>query len=53
MGRRSDYKKLDDLAAWDMDKGCRRIVDQSAPSRRKLRRKLIRAARKRLNRHDI
>ena len=24
MGRRSDYKKLDDLSAWDLDAGCRR-----------------------------
>ena len=46
MGRRSDYKKVDELAAWDLDKGCRRIVNQSTPARRRLRDKLRRQARK-------
>lgn len=50
MGKRSDYKKVDELAAWDLDKGCRRIVDQSTPARRRLRDKLKRQARKRINR---
>lgn len=50
MGRRSDYKKDDNLAAWDMDKGCRRIVNQSTPARRRLRDKLRRMARKRIAR---
>ena len=34
MGRRSDYKRHDELSAWDLDKGCRSIVDQSTPARR-------------------
>lgn len=50
MGRRSDYKKMDDLAAWDLDAGCRRIVDQSTPGRRRARDKLRRIARKKINR---
>ena len=50
MGKRSDYKKIDDLAAWDLDKGCRRIVDQSTPGRRRLRDRLKRQARKRIDR---
>lgn len=50
MGKHSDYKKLDELAAWDMDKGCRSIVDQSTPARRRLKAKLKRQARKRINR---
>lgn len=50
MGRRSDYKKDDNLAAWDMDAGCRRIVNQSTPARRRLRDKLRRMARKRIAR---
>ena len=49
MGRRSDYKKLDSLSAWDLDKGCRRIVDQSTPARRRLKKRLKRQGRKRLN----
>lgn len=45
MGRRSDYKKRDGIADWDMNKGCRHIVDQSTPSRRKLRDRLKHRAR--------
>ena len=52
MGRRSDYKRHDELSAWDLDKGCRSIVDQSTPARRRLKRKLVRMARKRINRRD-
>lgn len=50
MGKRSDYKKVDELAAWDLDKGCRKIVDQSTPSNRRLRDKLCKQARKRVER---
>ena len=50
MGKRSDYKKADDLSAWDLDKGCRRIVDTSTDGRRKLRDVLRRQARKRIER---
>ena len=50
MGRRSDYKKNDGMADNDLDKGCRSIIDHSTPARRRLRDKLRRQARKRLNR---
>lgn len=50
MGRHSDYKKVDDIACHDINKGCRRIIDTSTPSRRRLRDILRRQARKRLNR---
>lgn len=50
MGKRSDYKKIDDLSYWDLDKGCRRIVDQSTLGRRRLMDKLKRQARKRIDR---
>lgn len=53
MGKRSDYKKYDDLSAWDLDKGCRRIVDQSRPSRRRLRDILRRIARKRISKRNM
>ena len=46
MGKRSDYKKLDDRAAWDLDKGCRGIVDQSTPGRRRLKDVFRRQARR-------
>lgn len=50
MGKRSDYKKYDDLSAWDLDAGCRRIVNQSTLANRRLRDRLRKQARKRLNR---
>lgn len=49
MGKRSDWKKLDELSAWDLDPGCRRIINQTTPGRRRLKRVLRRQARKRLN----
>ena len=49
MGKRSDHKKVDELAAWDLDKGCRRIVNQSTPARRRLKKRLARQARKWIN----
>ena len=48
MGKRSDYKKMDEIANNDIDAGCRKIVDTSTPSRRRLRDKLRRQARARL-----
>ena len=50
MGKHSDYKKIDELSAWDLDKGCRKIVDQSTPGNRRLRDILKRQARKRIER---
>ena len=49
MGKHSDYKKYDDIAAWDLNKGCRNIIDQTTPARRRLKKVLRRQARKRLN----
>ena len=48
MGKRSDYKKMDEIANNDIDAGCRKIVDTSTPARRRLRDKLRRQARARL-----
>lgn len=49
MGKRSEWKRLDELSAWDLDRGCRRIINQATPGRRRLKRVLRRQARKRLN----
>lgn len=49
MGRRSDYKKHGDLAAYDLDPGCRSVINQSAKWARKMKRILLRIQRKRLN----
>ncbi len=48
MGKRSDYKKMDEIANNDINAGCRKIVNTSTPARRRLRDKLRRQARARL-----
>lgn len=45
MGKRSDYKKMDEIANNDLDAGCRKIINTSTPTRRRLRDKLRRQAR--------
>lgn len=50
MGKRSDYKKMDDFVAWDLDKGCRRIINHATPGRRRLRDRLRRQARRKVER---
>lgn len=52
MGKRAFYKRLDEFVAWDMDPGCRRFINQHSPSRRKLKKRLKRQARARINRQD-
>ena len=49
MARRAGYKRVDELAAWDLDASCRRWVNQSAAGMRKLKKKLRRQARKKLD----
>ena len=45
---RGRYKKFDEIAAWDLDKGCRKFINQSSPANRRLKKKLRRQARARL-----
>ena len=47
--RKSEHKRHDDLAAWDLNAGCRSIIDQSTPANRRLKKKLRRKARKTLD----
>lgn len=47
--KRAFFKRVDNLAAWDLDAGCRRIVDQSTPANRRLKKRLRKIARKQLN----
>lgn len=49
MGKHSDYKKCDEIAANDLDAGCRYIVNQQTPRMRRLRDILRRQARRRVN----
>lgn len=46
--QRAMYKKLDEIAAWDLNKSCRNIVKQSTPARRRLKKRLRKQARARL-----
>lgn len=43
-------KKISELSAWDLDKGCRHIVNQSTPAHRRLKKIIRRQDRKRINR---
>ena len=43
------YKKGSELAAWDLNPGCRKWINQDSISNRKLKRKLLRQERKKLN----
>ena len=45
---RARYKKLDELSAWDLNKGCRRFINQSSPANRRLKKRLRKQARARL-----
>ena len=49
MSKRAYYKRLDEFASWDLDVGCRSIINQSTRSMRKLKKKLKRQARARIN----
>ena len=44
----NQYKKYDDLAAWDLNKGCRKYINQDSPANRRLKKRLRRMARKKL-----
>ena len=45
---RSTYKKYDDLAAWNLNKGSRSVINQSTPARRRLKKVLRKQARKKM-----
>lgn len=49
MMKPSMYKKVSELSAWDLDKTCRRYVNQSSDANRRLKKKLLRRDRKRLD----
>jgi hypothetical protein len=50
MAMRAGYKRHDELAAWDLNASCRRWINQDSPANRKLKKKLRRQARKKLDR---
>lgn len=46
---RSINKRISELANWDLDAGCRNIINQSTRARRKLKKKIRKMDRKRLD----
>lgn len=49
--KRSIDKRVSELSAWDLDAGCRNIVNQSSPANRRLKKKIRRQDRKRLDKY--
>ena len=49
MAMRAGYKRHDELAAWDLNASCRRWINQATPANRKLKKKLRKQARKKLD----
>ena len=50
MAMRAGYKRHDELAAWDLNASCRRWINQDSPTNRRLKKKLRRQERKKLDR---
>ncbi len=49
--KRSISKRISKLSAWDLDAGCRNIVNQASPANRRLKKKIRRQDRKRLDKY--
>jgi hypothetical protein len=49
--KRQISKRVSELSAWDLDKGCRNIVNQASPANRRLKKKIRKNDRKRLDRY--
>jgi hypothetical protein len=49
MASRAGYKRHDELAAWEFNASCRNWINQDSPANRRLKKKLRRQARKKLD----
>ena len=49
MAMRAGYKRHDELAAWDLNASCRRWINQDSHANHRLKKKLRRQARKKLD----
>lgn len=49
--KRSIAKRVSEMSAWDLDKGCRNIINQQSPANRRLKKKIRRQDKKRLDRY--
>ena len=47
--KRCDYKKVSELAAWDLNKGCCKFVNQSSKSARRIKKIIRKNDRKRVD----
>lgn len=50
--KRSIDKRVSELSAWDLDAGCRNIINQASPANRRLKKKIRRQDRKRLDKYS-
>lgn len=44
-------KKISELSAWDLNKGCKKYINQSTPANRRLKKIIRRQDRKRINKY--
>ena len=53
--KRSVYKSVSELSAWDLNAACRNIINQASLKNRRLKKKIRRQDRKRLDKyyHDM
>ena len=49
--KRSIDKRVSELSAWDLDAGCRNIINQNTPANRRLKKIIRRQDRKRLDKY--
>lgn len=47
--KKAEYKRHDNIAAWDLDKGSRRYINSSTPAHRRLKKILRKQSRKMLD----
>ena len=51
MKMRQIEKKISELSAWDLNKGCRKYINQSTPANRRIKKIIRRQDRKRINKY--
>ena len=44
-------KRISELSAWDLDAGCRNFINQASPANRRLKKKIRKQDRKRVDRY--
>ena len=49
--KRQITKRISELSAWDLDAGCRNFINQASPANRRLKKKIRKQDRKRVDRY--